>query len=45
MELIVKVMVWINLENETISSQPSELVRIKNLGIEINACMHVQSLQ
>ena len=45
MELIVKVMVWINVENETISSQASESVRIKNLGIETNACIHAQSLQ
>ena len=45
MELVVKVMVWINVENERISFQASESVRIKNLGIETNACMHAQSLQ
>ena len=38
MELIVRVKVWINVENdEMISLQSSEVVRIKSVGIEMNS--------
>lgn len=38
MELIDMVNVWINVENdEMISLQSSEVVRIKSIGIEMNS--------